>query len=203
MIQTRESWLFKNLANIITVSGLFLTFGLIFLAATNPYRIWEIVTLVILIGLSDFLDGKVARYFKIQSAFGEAIDRFRDKIFICTVLLLLVWYLNRTEHRFFYLTPPTIILTGFVILLECGLMGRWLYDLLTGRSVKAGQNGRIKMFIQFFLVAIWLIVLALEKCLNCDLFSSAVYLIDTLLIVVIYYAIKSLIGYYQRARTVK
>lgn len=51
---------------------------------------WTCLGLYVLGAVTDFLDGWVARRFKQQSEFGAMIDPISDKIFVVTIMLMLV-----------------------------------------------------------------------------------------------------------------
>jgi cardiolipin synthase len=64
-----------------------------------PFFLWAIVTerdvlaLVILMlsGLTDYLDGKIARRFHMESRLGQFLDPVADRLYILTTLIGLAW----------------------------------------------------------------------------------------------------------------
>ena len=81
----KSSWLYRNLANIITMTGLKLCFALLWVVIFH--REWTI-TIFYLVGgilLTDFLDGPIARWSQTVSNFGSGMDRLRDKFFQLTM----------------------------------------------------------------------------------------------------------------------
>ena len=76
----------KNIPNILSLFRLILVFPIIFLLETNKLDlIW---ILIIMGGISDYLDGYLARRFELKSKFGAIIDPVSDKVFI---LIPLIW----------------------------------------------------------------------------------------------------------------
>jgi len=81
----------KNLANILTISRLvLLPFIIALFFIPEAWAAWSCLGLYIIGALTDFLDGWVARKFDQISAFGKFMDPIADKIFVVTVLFMLV-----------------------------------------------------------------------------------------------------------------
>lgn len=76
----------KNLtwANLITVLGILFVLAAIHFSSMGQYL--HTFVFLILVGLSDYYDGKAARYFNQKSSLGEILDPIRDKL-----LLLVFW----------------------------------------------------------------------------------------------------------------
>lgn len=193
-----KSLFFKNIANIITAIGLILCVWLVVVMISDPECLWLILILAGLIGLSDLLDGIVARYLKIKSDFGSALDRLRDKIFICPTLIILFCHYWRKTFQSLLLGTLSATLVIGVIFIESLLLFAWFLGLSKKLDVGANRYGQIKMFLQFIAVIIWLISLAIEKYCGLPVVKFSIYLIDVILAVTIYYGLKSLDGYYQR-----
>ncbi|MCB9982355.1 MAG: CDP-diacylglycerol--glycerol-3-phosphate 3-phosphatidyltransferase [Rhodospirillales bacterium] len=51
---------------------------------------WTCLGLYIIGAVTDFLDGWIARRFNLQSEFGAMIDPISDKVFVVTIMLMLV-----------------------------------------------------------------------------------------------------------------
>lgn len=192
-----KGWLFKNIANFITVFGLIATILFLIVGINHPDKLWLVLILGILISLSDFFDGKIARLLDIRSPFGTAVDRLRDKIFVCSALILLFWqYWPNNEN--FIITILTELLVVLVILLEFLINSTWLYGLIKGKDVTAGMNGKIKVTCEFFAIAIWLASLTIDKYCIVDTLSFLIYPIDILLLISFYFELKSFSYYYQK-----
>ena len=59
-------------------------------AILSEHDVIALVTLM-LSGLSDYLDGKIARRFGLESRLGQLLDPFADRLYIATTLLGLAW----------------------------------------------------------------------------------------------------------------
>lgn len=80
-----------NLANGLTLFRLgLLPFLIILLFLPVKWAAWTCLILYIAGAISDWLDGWVARRFGQESGFGTFLDPIADKIFVVTVLLMLV-----------------------------------------------------------------------------------------------------------------
>ncbi|MBN2281194.1 MAG: CDP-diacylglycerol--serine O-phosphatidyltransferase [Candidatus Marinimicrobia bacterium] len=88
----------KFIPSIFTVFNLF--FG--FLAIINIYqeKYVSVFLLVILAGVFDFLDGKVARWLNQETEFGVELDSLSDIISFCAVPALLINHLFMDELGF-------------------------------------------------------------------------------------------------------
>lgn len=80
-----------NLANKLTLIRLaLLPFIILLFFIPAAWAAWTCLVLYVLGALTDLLDGWVARKYAQTSAFGAAMDPIADKIFVVTVLLMLV-----------------------------------------------------------------------------------------------------------------
>ena len=80
-----------NLPNKLTVSRFFLTAAfLVVMFSKMPYH--ETIALVLFIGggISDFLDGAIARRRKLITNFGILMDPLADKIMVCSAFIAFV-----------------------------------------------------------------------------------------------------------------
>ncbi len=159
--------------------------------------LWLVLVLGIVTGLSDFVDGKLARYLNIRTAFGVTMDRLRDKIFVCSAFALLFWQ-YWPEDQNFIITTFTETLVILMILLEALILVTMIYGLWKKIDVSAGQNGKIKMFGEFFAIAFWLISITIDKYCSTTSINYIIYLVDAILLGSVYFAIKGLIIYCQK-----
>lgn len=194
---TKEA-LRKNAANIITISGIVGAVWLLIVAITYPEELWLIMVLSVFIGLTDFIDGLVARRLKIESSLGSALDRIRDKLFIPPVLVFLVWHYWPTKSHSVALATLTVALVVCSVAIEIVLFAGWVFGLLTKKSVQSNQYGRTKMFLQFIIVMLWFTGLLVEKQTGLQTAEPSLFFVDALLAVTLYFAAKSVAGYYNR-----
>lgn len=74
---------------------------------------WSALALYTLGCVTDFLDGYIARHYKLESNFGKFLDPVADKIFIATVLISLV--ANGNLHGFWVIPVLLILCREFLI----------------------------------------------------------------------------------------
>lgn len=81
----------KNIPNILTLARLLV---LPFLIATfffdALWSVWLCLALYVFGAVTDFFDGWYARKFDAASAFGKFLDPIADKVFVSSILLMLV-----------------------------------------------------------------------------------------------------------------
>lgn len=132
------------LPNLITLSRLIIV---IYLFTTfYPYE-FNYITLIILIaviGLSDSLDGIVARKFNLVSKLGIVLDPFTDRV---VFLLLLIWIRELIPLYFLYgiIIRETLILIGSV------------YVLITQKTVKVSNKGKVSTVLVFITICLYVL----------------------------------------------
>tara|TARA_B100000900_G_scaffold176042_1_gene149356 strand:+ start:13 stop:543 length:531 start_codon:yes stop_codon:yes gene_type:complete len=132
------------LPNLITLSRLIIV---IYLFTTfYPYE-FNYITLIILIaviGLSDSLDGIVARRFNLVSNLGTILDPFTDRV---VFLLLLIWIRELIPLYFLYgiIIRETLILIGSV------------YVLITQKTVKVSNKGKVSTVLVFITICLYVL----------------------------------------------
>jgi CDP-diacylglycerol--glycerol-3-phosphate 3-phosphatidyltransferase len=160
-----------NAPNLISLYRL-LVFPVILFMALTGRESWFVVLLCISL-VSDVLDGNIARYFKLQTNFGAALDNLAD---ICTYamailgLFLFKWADIEPHAWFLYLFLGVFILSYFVSFFRFGkIPGLHLYS-----AVSAGYVQGIFFFILFvfgfyawmFYIAVgWGLLAYIEKIL--------------------------------------
>ena len=92
-LQTRQDRIL-TLANAISISRIFLTIPLVLIFEDIAYgmtgKLWQAFVLIIIIVLTDFLDGYVARKAEEITNFGKLIDPVADKVCMMVVLIYLI-----------------------------------------------------------------------------------------------------------------
>ena len=132
------------LPNLITLSRLFIVIFLF--TSFNPGEFYYISLIIIiaLIGLSDSLDGIVARRYNLVSKLGIILDPFTDRV---VFLLLLLWIKNLI---------PDYFLFGVVIREVLILIGS-IYVLLTEKTVKVSNKGKISTVFVFITICLYVL----------------------------------------------
>ena len=92
-LQTRQDRII-TLANGISISRIFLAIPLVLLfediSNGEPGKLWWAFGLIIIIVLTDFLDGYVARKAEETTNFGKLIDPVADKVCMMVVMIYLI-----------------------------------------------------------------------------------------------------------------
>lgn len=148
----------KNLPNSITVSRVILVFFFVIFANVNHenkiklFHITEDMTyachiiaivIALIAGLSDLLDGYLARRFKVESDFGRLMDPLADKIFILATYVMMVEY---------HLMPAWIVIV--ILSREFMVTGLRLLASSKGLILAADKWGKIKTSLQMFTLAV-------------------------------------------------
>ena len=74
--------------NLITLSRLIIVILIFFQFTPNDFEVITLIVIIAIVGLSDSLDGIVARRFNLVSKLGIILDPFTDRI---VFILLLFW----------------------------------------------------------------------------------------------------------------
>ena len=131
----------KNLPNFISIYRL----------VTIPFVAWFLLEelhnyaalFTLLIAVSDFLDGFIARYFKVQSELGSYLDAIADKAFVISIFILI---------GNLKLLPVFIII--IIISRDIIILGSFAVTFLVGKKieVKPTKISKLNTFFQFCLV---------------------------------------------------
>ena len=128
----------NNLPNYITTIRLIFSIPLIiFLETNNTLFVWVIILIG---GITDYLDGHIARKFKLKTKIGAILDPLADKIFI---IIPLIWLCKYQIIPFWSLSIILIrefIISAFRVTQEDGL--------------PALKIGKYKTFLQFISLVI-------------------------------------------------
>lgn len=136
-----------NLANWITAIRIILApLCVVFLIWDIPGRDLFAVTIFIIAGLTDGLDGYAARSRKEITAFGKSFDPFADKVLIIVTLVVLA-ILNRVP----WIAVWIIIAREILITILRFFAGR------KGLTVSASPWGKLKTFFQIIAIAVIMI----------------------------------------------
>ena len=118
-------WTIPNLLSLIRIL-LIPVFAVLFY---NGEYGWAVLTLVVS-GISDFLDGKIARRFNQVSALGKILDPVADKLTQITLAVLLFISFYRAEDAnlkafswvfLVFIVKEFLMVAGGAVMLACGI----------------------------------------------------------------------------------
>ena len=100
-----------NLPNTISLSRVVL--ALAFVLVSDP---WDRIALIAVAGLTDFMDGWLARHEKSESTAGALLDPLADRIFVLVAIsTYLVEGQLSTAQYFIFLTRDLATAAGFIV----------------------------------------------------------------------------------------
>ena len=92
-------------------------------------------------GITDWLDGYLARLWNVESRFGAFLDPVADKLMVACVLLLIVEFDNSP-----WLTIPAIVIIGREITISA--LREWMAEMGKRGKVAVGWLGKVKTTAQ-------------------------------------------------------
>jgi CDP-diacylglycerol--glycerol-3-phosphate 3-phosphatidyltransferase len=139
-------------ANLITCSRIFLIIPIIYLTSFEKveYNFFALICFL-LAGLTDYLDGYVARKNNTQSPLGALLDLLADKLLVC---LTLVWLITLNSNLVFVIPVLIIILRE----LSISSIRQYIVESDGVNHLEVSLIGKSKTTIQF--IAISLIIIA-------------------------------------------
>jgi len=148
-----------NIPNMLTLSRLFLVgLMLFFLESSIPYGKSLALVAFIVSGITDFLDGYLARTRYGVTSFGQLMDPLADKVMICAAFVSLAAIRLPTQST--PLMPAWIVV--IIISREFLVTGLRLLAANQGKVIAAGQWGKHKTVWQVFAVVVLLLGLAIR-----------------------------------------
>lgn len=140
-----------NLANQLTLCRILLI-PLLVVVFYLPYE-WRFpVSAAIfgLAGITDWLDGYIARKYELTTAFGAFLDPVADKLMVAVALALLI-----ELHSSVWFTLPAAVIIGREIVISA--LREWMAELGKRATVAVSMVGKIKTTLQ--IVAIVMLLL--------------------------------------------
>ena len=140
----------KSLPNIISISRIFLMFPLIsFLNLVNQSPKYQIYSffIILLVFLTDILDGYLARRLKAVTSIGKILDPVSDKI---CLMIILIYLINKVGFIFFIFFILLSIRDIVLISLSCYLAIEY------GFVSQANKMGKNFMFSSFIMIILFL-----------------------------------------------
>lgn len=103
----------------------------------------------IIAGITDWLDGYLARKWNVESRFGAFLDPVADKLMVATALILIVEFDASP-----WLTIPAIVIIGREITISA--LREWMAEMGVRSKVAVGWLGKVKTTLQIIALALLL-----------------------------------------------
>ena len=132
------------LPNLITLLRFFSAIYLFFYYSPQDFKVFILVFIIAIIGLSDSLDGIVARRFNLVSELGVILDPLTDRV----VFVILLFWLN--------IFIPTNLIYAILIREFLVLIGS-LYVLIKGLKINVSNKGKFATVLLFITLCLFVI----------------------------------------------
>jgi CDP-diacylglycerol--glycerol-3-phosphate 3-phosphatidyltransferase len=142
--------MFFTLPNLLTwarIVAIPLVVGVFYLPLETSTRNIIATALFIVVALTDWADGYLARRLNQTSPFGAFLDPVADKVLVCAALLVLV-QLDRTNAL------VALIIVGREITISA--LREWMAQIGASRSVAVHRVGKLKTAVQMVAIPLLL-----------------------------------------------
>jgi len=140
-----------NIPNILTLFriGLLPVLVLVFYFPKFENQHVVLASLFFFIGITDLLDGYLARKLNQQSAFGAFLDPVADKLSVSIALVLIV-----SAHPHYYVAIPAIVIIGRELTISA--LREWMASVGAKVKVKVSYIGKVKTAGQLWAIGFML-----------------------------------------------
>jgi len=189
MTEQNNKGIIKHVPNALTIGRLFLTVIFLAMILMAPGRPAEGLSSYLLIafilfvvtGLTDIVDGKVARMYNVTSKFGRIVDPLADKFLVCGAFICFA-IVGRPVFNYFDFSPTFMAVfhwATIAIIITRELLVTIIRQVAESRGVNfaATVSGKLKMFLQSFSIGTVLIKWAFVTREWGDWFAIATYAI--------------------------
>lgn len=138
--------MFFNLPTLLTwarIVAIPLIVGVFYLELGDPLKNLVATVLFIVVALTDWADGYLARKLNQTSSFGAFLDPVADKFLVCASLLILV-QLGRLEAL------VALVIIGREIAISA--LREWMAQIGASRSVAVHMLGKVKTTVQMIAI---------------------------------------------------
>jgi len=138
--------MFFNLPTLLTwarIVAIPLVVGVFYLDVREPLQNLVATVLFIVVALTDWADGYLARRLKMTSSFGAFLDPVADKFLVCAALLVLV-HLGRLHAL------VALVIIGREIAISA--LREWMAQIGASRSVAVHMLGKVKTTVQMIAI---------------------------------------------------
>lgn len=174
----------RYIPNLLTVSRILLLPVLLwaFLSGKGTFIPW---VLFALLAVTDFLDGYLARRWKVQSKLGEFLDPVADKLLVCMMLILI-----SADKASVLFTVPALIIVARELIVS---MLREFTARLNTKVLAVDYVGKYKSAAQMLSIAILLWPTHVQAMEPCGVVVLHVATLLTLVSLVLY--VRKLMGF--------
>ncbi len=167
--------------------------GVFYLPLDGPTRNLLATVMFVVVALTDWLDGWLARKLNQVSAFGAFLDPVADKFLVCAALLILV-QLDRVNAL------VALVIIGREIAISA--LREWMAQIGASRSVAVHMLGKLKTVSQMLAIPFLLYDSVLFGVIDMHLWGTWLILIATVLTIwsMVYYLQKALPEIRAKAR---
>lgn len=136
-----------TLASYVSVSRILLIFPILSLTYyQNEFYSWLALVIFIFAGVTDYLDGYIARKTNTESSLGALLDLLADKLLVCLVLLWLV-FLSQS----LYLIFPTIIIISRELAVSS--LRQYIVEKIGENPIQVTYIAKSKTTMQFIAIS--------------------------------------------------
>ena len=132
------------LPNLITLFRFLSAIYLFFNYEPYIFNSYFLIALIAVIGVSDSLDGIVARKFNLVSKLGIILDPLTDRI---VFIILLFWLSPLIPFNFIY----AVLIREFLVLIGS------IYVLITGSKINVSKKGKFGTVALFVLICLFVL----------------------------------------------
>jgi CDP-diacylglycerol--glycerol-3-phosphate 3-phosphatidyltransferase len=158
----------KQIPNILTLGRFVLTVVFLVMLLYSPqvqdksFFLDIAFTLFVIAGLTDIIDGKIARSLNVASKFGRMMDPLADKVLVCGSFIC---FAILKEPKLFSFSPTALAViqwsvAGVLILRELYVTVLRHVAEAKGINFAATASGKLKMFLQSFAIGTVIIKMA-------------------------------------------
>ena len=188
--------MFFNLPTLLTwarIVAIPLIVGVFQLPLSEPERNLIATVLFIVVALTDWADGYLARRLNMTSSFGAFLDPVADKFLVCAALLVLV-DLDRVQSLI------ALIIIGREIAISA--LREWMAQIGASRSVAVHMLGKVKTTVQMVAIPFLLYDGRLFEVIDTGLWGRWLIWVAAILTVwsMVYYLRKALPEIRQRVK---
>ena len=188
--------MFFNLPTLLTwarIVAIPVVVGVFYLQVDAGFQNLLSTVLFVVVALTDWADGYLARKLNMTSSFGAFLDPVADKFLVCAALLVLV-HLNRLHAL------VALVIIGREIAISA--LREWMAQIGASRSVAVHMLGKVKTVVQMVAIPFLLFNGMLFGLIDTHLWGTVLIYISAVLTIwsMVYYLQKALPEIRAKAR---